>query len=107
MLCVVAAHTSYHVNFWVWSLGINTVIIVTTETVLVLAGLPVVHILFKNLEDFLPASLVGSDVLPDGASVVYSTQIGDKELTKRRSQAIEENKISLKFTFEEVYLYTD
>ena len=67
--------------------------------------LPVVHILFKNLNEFLPSSLLGSEDLPDGSSVVYSTQIGDKNSTKQQSDALEENPLSLKFTFDEVTEY--
>ena len=66
------------------------------------SALPVVHILFKNLEEFLPSSLLGSEDLPDGSSVIYSTQIGDREVTRLPSQALEENPVSLKFTFGEV-----
>jgi hypothetical protein len=68
----------------------------------VIIGVPVVHILFQNLEEFLPPSLFGSSDRPNGSSVVYSTQVGDRVTTKQRSEALELNPISLKFTFNEV-----
>ena len=60
------------------------------------------NILFMNLEEFLPSSLLGSSRSPNGSSVIYSTQVGDRETTKQQSPALELNPISLKFTFDEV-----
>lgn len=71
------------------------------ESVLNYVGVSVVNILFMNLEEFLPSSLLGSSA-PNGSSVIYSTQLGDRETTKQQSRALELNPISLKFTFDEV-----
>ena len=72
------------------------------EIIIIHTAVPVVHILFKNLEDFLPPSLLGSDDVPGGASVVYSTQIGDSASTNEQSQVLEDTPLSLKFTFNAV-----
>lgn len=60
------------------------------------------HIIFNNLEDFLPAGLFGTNKAPDGASAIFSTQIGDSESSQQRSQVLEDDPLSLKFTFDEV-----
>ena len=65
------------------------------------ADIPVVHILFKNLEEFLPSSLMDSAKTPDGASVIYSIQIGQRSAVQP-SEVLKDNPISLNFTFNAV-----
>lgn len=73
---------------------------------IIATGVPVVQILFNNLEDFLPSSLLDSERVPNASSVIYSAQIGERSrLVKQQSDALEENPISLKFTFSEVQYY--
>lgn len=69
------------------------------------SGLPVVHILFNNLERFLPSTLPGSEDVPRESSKVYSIQVGDMNVTRQPSQALEQNPLSITFTFEEVSVY--
>ena len=65
------------------------------------AGLPVVFILFQNLDAFLPASVSGLSDSTRGASVVISSQVGERG-TPLRSQLLEESPISLNFSFNSV-----
>ncbi len=66
------------------------------------AAVPVVNILFNNLEDFLPPSLLKtSNEEQGGSSIIYSIQIGERPILKA-SQVLEETPISLNFTFSEV-----
>ena len=65
-------------------------------------AIPVVHIIFNNLEDFLPVGLFGTNKIPDGASAIFSTQIGDSTASQQQSQVLENDPLSLKFFFNEV-----
>ena len=62
-------------------------------------AVPVVHILFKNLEDFLPLSLLDSSENPNKTSVIYSLQISER---KDQSRVLLDKPISLEFTLSTV-----
>ena len=63
-------------------------------------AVPVVHILFNNLEDFLP--LLDSSGSPKKTSVIYSLQISER---KDHSRVLLEEPISLEFAFSSVSVY--
>lgn len=65
---------------------------------------PVVHIIFNNLENFLPPGLFGTDKIPDGASAIYSTQVGDPITSQEQSQVLADDPLVMKFSFDEVKL---
>lgn len=56
------------------------------------------------MEDFLPAELQETNKLPDGVSAIFSTQIGDSTSSQQQSQVLEDEPLSLEFTFNEVLL---
>ena len=65
-----------------------------------LLDVPVVHIIFNNLEDYLPS---GTNENQERASAIFSTQIGDAIAPlQQQSQVLESDPLSLKFTFGEV-----
>ena len=65
------------------------------------AGLPIVFILFQNLEAFLPTSVSDLGNNTRGASTVVSIQVGERR-TPQRSPLLEKYPISLNFTFDKV-----
>ena len=77
----------------------NFLIFTKFLSAVLLLAVPVVHILFNNLEDFLPPSSLNSLETPNGTSAIYSLQIGEREV---QSRVLLDTPIDLEFTFPNV-----
>ncbi|XP_064386909.1 uncharacterized protein LOC135335369 isoform X2 [Halichondria panicea] len=64
-------------------------------------AIPTVFILFQNLGSFLPTPTDGLSNTTQGASVVISSQVGERG-NGRPSQTLQQSPLSLNFTFNEV-----
>ncbi len=65
-------------------------------------GIPVSHILFMNLDNYLQSSTFDSEAI-NVASVIYSIQVGDNSNV---SQLLNVYPLSLDFTFDQVRIHS-